>query len=102
MKSWYFVSLGDGMIAAAPSAEIEQRFLQSFAAAGQPPKMAVFTRAESEGRLHCEIIAYFSPAAQDVAKTFDALACEKPSRTGLGLLAGDERSWSVLFPEGHG
>lgn len=99
MESWYSISLGDGIIAATPSAEIEESFLQSFNAAGRPSDMAVFTRPESEGRLHCEVIAYFSPAAQEVAKAFDAQPCEKPARAGLGLLAGNQRCWSVLFPE---
>ena len=74
-------------------------FLQVFNAAGQPSNMAVFTRPESESRLHCEVIAYFSPAAKDLANAFDAEPCEKPVRAGLGLLAGDKLSWSVLFPE---
>jgi hypothetical protein len=99
MNNWYSVSLGDGMMAAIPSAEIEEHFQGSFTAAGKPPDMAVFIRSESEGRLHCEVIAYFSPAAVDVAKTFDAQPCEKPARAGLSLLAGEESSWSTLFPE---
>ncbi|HXQ35121.1 MAG TPA: hypothetical protein VN843_13990 [Anaerolineales bacterium] len=99
MESWYSIGLGDGIIAATPSAEIDESFLQSFNAAGRPSDMAVFTRPESEGRLHCEVIVYFSPAAQDVAKAFEAQPCAKPARTGLGLLAGDQRCWSVLFPE---
>ena len=99
MKSWYRVSLGDGMMAPTPMAEIEEAFLRLFASAGNPSEMAVFTRPESEGRLHCEVIAYFSPAAQPVAEAFDAESCEKPARVGLGLLAGGEESWSVLFPE---
>jgi len=86
-------------MAATPSAEIEERFQRSFIAAGKPPDMAVFTRLESEGRLHCEVIAYFSPAAVDVAKAFDAQPCTKPMRAGLGLLAGDEHAWSALFHE---
>lgn len=102
MESWYSIGLGDGIIAATPSAEIEELFLQSFHAAGRPSDMAVFTRLESEGRLHCEVIAYFSPATQKVARAFDAQPCERPERTGLGLLAGDLRSWSVLFPESTG
>jgi hypothetical protein len=61
--------------------------------------MAVFTRLESEGRLHCEVIAYFSPAAGQLAQAFDAQACARPARAGLGLLAGDDAAWSVLFPE---
>ena len=99
MEFWYSKELGDGMMASMPSDEIQEAFLKSFIAAGRPLNMAVFTRYESEGRLHCEVTAYFSPAAADVAKAFDAEPCEKPSRTGLGLLAGDERSWSTLFPE---
>jgi len=82
-----------------PSDEIEAMFLQAFKAAGQPTNMAVFTRPESDGRLHCEVMAYFSPAAKDIAQAFDAEPCEQPMRAGLGLLAGDKLAWSVLFPE---
>jgi|SRR5687768_1184465 len=99
MGPWYSKALGDGMMAATPSDEIKKAFLQRFNAAGKPLEMAVFTRLESEGRLHCEVMAYFSPAAKEVAEAVDAQACQKPSRAGLGLLAGDEGSWSVLFPE---
>ena len=99
MDYWYSVSLGDGITAATPSAEIEERFQEAFIAAGKPPDMAVFTRPESEGRLYCEVIAYFSPAAAKVAKAFEAEPCAKPLRAGLGLLAGDEKAWSVLFHE---
>lgn len=99
MNYWYSLNLGDGIMAAAPTDELKEHFLHSFAEAGSPPEMAVFTRAESEGHLHCEVIAYFSPAATQVAEEFDAEICEKPARSGLGLLAGDARAWSVLFPE---
>jgi hypothetical protein len=99
MSVWYSMSLGDGMTAGGPAEEIEQAFVPLFAAAGSPPEMAVFTRPESEGRLHCEIIAYFSPGAREIAKAFDAEPCAPPAREGLGLLAGSENSWSVLFPE---
>jgi len=99
MAGWYSKTLGDGITATIPSDEIEEAFLRSFNAAGKPLNMAVFTRLESEGRLHCEAMAYFSPGASDVAKAFDAQPCQKPSRAGLGLLAGNDLSWSVLFPE---
>lgn len=99
MKTWHSLNLGDGIMAGTPSAEIEERFLESFTSAGEPADMAVFTRLESEGRLHCEVVAYFSPAALDIAMEFDAEPCEKPVRTGLGLLAGDPRSWTLLFQE---
>jgi hypothetical protein len=80
MNNWYSVSLGDGIMAAAPSAEIEAAFLQSFTAAEKPPEMAVFTHPELEGRLHCEVFAYFSPATVAVAKVFDAEPCEKSAQ----------------------
>jgi len=82
-----------------PTAEIEEAFVDALAAAGSPLEMAVFTRPESEGRLHCEVMAYFSPAAREVAEAFDAEPCGKPARAGLGLLVGMEECWSVLFPE---
>ncbi len=99
VQTWYSVSLGDGMMAPMPSAEMEEHFQRTFVKAGKPLNMAVFTRSESEGRLHCEVIAYFSPAASEVAQAFDAEPCEAPVRSGLGLLAGDPSCWSVLFPE---
>lgn len=99
MDHWYSVSLGDGVTAGGPSSEIEERFLSAFTAAGNPPDMAVFTRPGSEDRLYCEVIAYFSPSAAQVATAFGARPCAKPVRAGLQLLAGDEGSWAVLFPE---
>jgi len=95
MNTWYTKALGDGMTASIPADEIKDAFLQLSKAS--PLEAAVFTRLESQGRLHCELVAYFSPAAQALAQTFDAQPCVKPVRMGLDLLAGDERSWSVLF-----
>jgi len=100
MDNWYSVSLGDGIMAATPSAEIEERFQHSFTGKGNPPDMAVFTRLEpEEGYLHCQIKAYFSPVAIDIALAFDAQPCSRPSHVGLDLLAGNEHAWLTLFPE---
>jgi len=102
MNTWYTKALGDGIMASIPAEEIRQAFERAFQAGGAPPEMAVFTRLESEGRLHCERIAYFSPAAREVALAFEACPCEKPARAGLGLLAGDPAAWQTLFPESDG
>ena len=99
MENWYSKELGDAITASMPSAEIEQAFEQVFVTAGKPLNMAVFTRQESEGRLHCEVTAYFSPATKDVAHAFDAQPCARPALDNLALLAGDTLAWSVLFPE---
>ncbi len=84
------------MWADIPSAEIIQLFQPSFESAGKPAEMAVFTRHE-EGSLHCEWIAYFSPAAVEVARAVEASPCQKPVREGLKLLVGNEACWSALF-----
>lgn len=99
MNTWYSLSLGDGMTAGSPSGEVEEAFAKAFVEAGEPAEMAVFTRPESEGRLYCEVIAYFSPAAKKLAMEFDAEPCDKPERAGLALLAGKLEAWSALFPE---
>jgi hypothetical protein len=98
-SSWYFTTLGDGMWAPTLSAQVEETFLSLFEEAGKPVDMAIFTRSESEGRLHCEVIAYFSPAAENAARIYDAEPCEKPLRNGLGLLAEDPRCWTLFFSE---
>jgi hypothetical protein len=102
MEYWYVITLGDGVTAVTPQAELEAAFRRAFQVAGYPAEMAVFTRLESDGRLHCEVKAYFSPAARAVSEAFEAEPCPKPERTGLGLLAGDPHAWEVLFPESAG
>lgn len=60
------------------------------------PGFAVLTRHSSEGRLHCAVLAYFSPAAAGLAARFDATPCRRPAREGLALLAGDEHVLEAL------
>lgn len=98
-NQWYSLPLGDGMMADMPSDEIRAAFARLFSDGEVPSDAAVFTRHESEGRLHCEVIAYFSPAASEIAQAFEAEPCPKPVRAGLGLLAGDVGVWSSLFGE---
>jgi hypothetical protein len=76
---------------------IEEKFSAVYAKKKSPHDMAVFTRHDSEGRLHCEVMAYFSPAAAEVARLFRAVPCNKPCIDGLSLLAGPESSWAALF-----
>ncbi|MDL1912788.1 hypothetical protein FBQ81_19190 [Chloroflexi bacterium CFX6] len=96
MRSWHSKSLGDGMWADIPSEEIRRVFQPLFESVGRPAAMAVFTRHE-EGSLHCEWVAYFSPAADEAAQALGAKPCNKPVREGLNLLAGEEGCWEALF-----
>lgn len=89
MHTWFSKQLGDGVLAYAPKDQIQAMFPPLFSAAGRPVDMAVFTRHELEGRLQCEVVAYFSPAAEVIARQMDAQACEKPSRAELDLLVGE-------------
>ena len=63
MQTWFSQPLGDGVMAFEPKEALREQFEQWFEAEGQPVDMAVFVRHESEGRLQCQAIAYFSPAA---------------------------------------
>jgi hypothetical protein len=95
--NWHSLPLGDGMMADEPSKELRAVFQTMFMSAGEPADMAIFTRHESEGRLHCEVIAYFSPAASEVAVLFGAEPCQIPTQNELALLAGSDDCWSTLF-----
>ncbi|MCP4334594.1 MAG: hypothetical protein GY785_18220 [Gammaproteobacteria bacterium] len=99
MRDWFLINLGDAMLAGDQQDRIKDLFLSAYARVGSPDEMAVFTRHESEGHLHCEVKIYISPMSATVAREVNARACEKPSPTGLSLLAGSEQSWLVLFPE---
>lgn len=99
MDFWFSKNLGDEPWAWEPLAEVETCFSLFYTKACAPEEMAVFTRHESEGRLHCQVIAYFSPAASAVAQELDAHPCAKPSPEGLSLLAGTDASWGLLFPD---
>ena len=95
--SWYFLELGDGLTSSVACGEIEDRFATAFAAAGRPAAMAVFKRHDSSESLHCEVTAYFSPDAGEIARAMGARPCVRPLRAGLGLLAGDPGCWTALF-----
>jgi len=97
--TWFSKNLGDGLTAAEPLAEIESRFGAMPAPAAGGHDAAVFMRYESEGRLHCEVKAYFSPACAALAGEFGATPCARPAPASLTLLAGDAAAWAALFPE---
>ncbi len=102
ISAWYTKDLGDAMLAGEALAQLEKHFLSMYGKSGSHSKIAIFIRHESEGRLHCEVKAYFSPDTVKVARTVDADPCARPSRDGLSLLVGSEDSWLALFPEHEG
>jgi len=95
METWYSKEIGDGIQAYQPSNQIQEVFTPFFIAAGCPHDMAVFSRYDLKRNI---VTVYFSPSACEIAKTFNATPCEKPSRSGLGLLVGDVRCWHIFYP----
>jgi len=96
MNTWHSKPLGDAVTASIDLAEIERAFAPLFETQGRPAEMAVFTRQEP-GVMHCEVTAYFSPAALTLARRFLAWPCNPPEPQGLELLAGNVNCWQVLF-----
>ena len=98
MSIWFTKNLGDAMLAGDLLDQISKYFRTAYEASNGSKEMAIFIRHASEGRLHCEVKAYFSPASVVVARYVDAEPCERPAPDGLSLLVGSEESWSALFP----
>lgn len=109
MKNWFLINLGDAMMAYDQQDQITQLLLSTFAEAGSPNEMAAFIRHEAEGRLHCEVKIYLSPLSAAIFKdviakdliTEDvkAIPCERPSHSGLSMIAGTQEAWQIFFPE---
>ncbi len=96
---WHTLDLGDAQLADGPLARLAAEFAAAHAEAGRPASMALFVRHESEGRLHCAVRLYYSPAATAAARTAGAVRCPRPQPDGLGLVAGADEAWRALFPE---
>jgi hypothetical protein len=92
MNDWFSLPLGDLLTAQFTLGKIRDAWASSTAGSGA----AVFTR-QASGPLHCEVTAYFSPAAADLARQFGATRCAAPGRRGLELLAGQAEDASRLL-----
>jgi hypothetical protein len=88
MSGWHVCNLGDAMLAQDALVDVQRRFDREYQARGRPPDMGLFIRHVSEGRLHCEVLLYFTPAASDLAAALGARPCAPPANEGLDLLAG--------------
>jgi hypothetical protein len=99
MKTWFSKNLGDAMLAGDAQANIAAKFATHYHARKSSGEIAVFIRHESEGQLHCDVIAYFSEQCSDLAKTLNAVPCPTPKPDGLSLLAGSKDAWLKLFPD---
>jgi len=97
LQAWHSLNLGDPLLADRELDRIRQLFQAECTHQSGNKGMALFIRHESEGQLHCEVKLYFSPAATAVAGAVGATVCDKPSPEDLGLFAGSDDAWTVLF-----
>ena len=88
---WYRLVIGDPMLA---DAQIDALTRQAESQLGRDALLAL--RHESGGDLHCQVIAYFSSSAGKWARSLGACHCAVPMRSGLSVLAGDERVLDTL------
>jgi hypothetical protein len=100
MGIWFKKNLGDAMLAFVELDHIEAVCQSTYTKANCSKEMAVLLRHESEGRLQCEVVVYFSPAMAQIAGELGAIPCEQPTKYGLSLLVGTPTAWPVLFREG--
>ena len=97
MNTWYTLNLGDALLADRELERIGTLFASEAAQHTQNGDMAIFIRHESEGRLHCAVTLYFSPAAAALARTLGATPCPRPAMTDLGLFAGTGPAFARWF-----
>ena len=89
MHHWRSLPLGDALTAHLALERIREAFETHYPAAARPAGAAVYVRHASTGGLHCEVIAYFPPAAESLAVEFGATPCNTPPADGLERLVGD-------------
>lgn len=88
MRNWFVKNLGDALFAQEELDRIGVLYRSICGREDGPRGAGVFYRHDSEGRLHCQVLAYFSPAAAALAEVVQAEPCEPPSPEGLSLLEG--------------
>lgn len=95
-EKWFSKNLGDAMWALDALDEVKQAFQTAYQSAADLSELALFSRHESDGRLQCEVVLYFSPAAYELALKLGAAPCPRPATDDLSLLAGAESAWELL------
>lgn len=84
-SEWFSLSLGDGLCALP----LLDDLLADFAARPAVDGQALLLLRDTDGRLQCELTAYFTPAAASLARAWGARPCLRPSPDNLERLAGD-------------
>ncbi|GMW02212.1 MAG: hypothetical protein AMXMBFR84_33480 [Candidatus Hydrogenedentota bacterium] len=98
-ENWFLKTLDDGILAEEEVEQIKTAFLRTFKARGCPQDMALFLQRETDGRLHCRVHVFFSPACASIATETSARVCERPTSENLEFLLGATACWDALTPK---
>ena len=101
MSTWFSWEVDGGPTYGRRIEKIQEAFWPLFAAAGSPKDMAVFSgsrwvESTPEQRGYYTHTVYFSPAAQQVAESFGAVPCAKPSSASFEC--GHQEALFIFFP----
>lgn len=97
--SWYRLDLGNGAAALEPARKIQEAFLAARAASREyHPEWAVFLRYNAVAD---NTEAYFVPSVSDLAASFGAYPCDKPTLNEykIGRLCGNGSVLADYFPD---
>ncbi len=92
MNQWFYINLGDAMLATEALYQLKDEFNDHYQKMGYPKGMTLFYRHQAEAGLHCEVMVYFSPGSGPIAKKLDAKPCKIPNISGLSYLAGTNQA----------
>ncbi|CAA0094719.1 Uncharacterised protein [Halioglobus japonicus] len=85
--TWRYLNCGDPTLCDAKVQELLQTYDNMNRSNQLPLGAAIFARHESLGDLHCDLVLYFNPEAEAVAKAEGAASCAKPLLQGLSQIA---------------
>ncbi|WP_178114790.1 hypothetical protein [Pseudomonas saliphila] len=98
-SSWRVLNLGDPLLADQRLTQVLDAASSACLNAAPGADMAVFQRHESEGRLHCELKLYFSPALDELARSYGARRCRPPTAHDMSQVAGCEQAAQRLLSQ---
>jgi hypothetical protein len=90
--TWHAINCGDPTLCDPVVQKVLQTYERVSSTDHLPPGAAIYSRHESRGDLHCELILYFTSEAAVVAQELGAIACNEPAPQGLSLLVNGTSS----------
>ncbi len=94
MNTWFCKKYSNAIVASDPIKTIQNFVEAIYTIKKWPIDMAVFMNTNDETN---EVILYFTPNLDKVARMFEVTPCDKPPREGLKLIVGDQKAIEYYF-----